>query len=305
MFQGFFEDPIAFILEYYELVLPIIILGIELFILFIIYVGLSRSFTRRIRKLGLSGETSTGITIIIRIIFFIVAVILVVNAFDPQDATLLSLTTLFGTAVGLAFSQAASGIVSGLYILVARPFIVGDYVRIGEDEGVVTDVTLNYTMIRQPDGTRLRIPSTKVLDSDIENFRVPLKDVIKDVTRERLNTDVVEERSALTRTLLKLRNLTRTEVAYRYTFDIDIHNQFDHPKARRNFDTVSERWSETFLSTPEYQLWETTRTGIKYRFAILVDDPSDIVAHMADFMDDLLYMYREPDSAELADEEME
>ena len=61
---------------------------------------------------------------------------------------------LLGTAIGLAFSRALQNIVSGVYILIARPFRVGDYIRLGDSEGMVLEITLNYTRILRPDHTR-------------------------------------------------------------------------------------------------------------------------------------------------------
>lgn len=244
-------------------------------------------------KLGLSSQASTGITLVVRLIFFVIATFLVVDTLGSNYAELLSLATLFGTALGLAFSQAVGEIVNGLYILIARPFRVGDYVRIANDEGIVTDVTLSYTRIQQPDETRLRIPNSKVLESDVVNFRVNLSDVIKDVTSERLQTKDSEQRGTLSTVISKLKAITYTETAYRYTFDLTVHFSFDHAVLRENFDRVCEEWEEEFLVKPSYQVWDTVNNAIVYRVTVIVDEPRELLIHVANFMDDMLLPYRQ------------
>ncbi|TFG14594.1 mechanosensitive ion channel [Candidatus Thorarchaeota archaeon] len=294
----FLEDPIGFIISNLSLVQPFLLLAAELIILLIIYAISTRGISRRLRQYGLSGEARTGIVIVFRLLFVVVAAILIVNSFGPDLGTLVSFSTLIGAAIGLAVAQAVSGMVTGLYILIARPFRVGDYVRIGQDEGIVTGITLNYTKILKPDETRLRIPNTKIVNSDIVNFRVELKDVIKDVAHDRFKTKEVEERRLLTTALAKLKGITHTEIAYRYTFDLTLNFQFDHLRARDNFDEICEEWADTFVGAPTWQVWDTTNQAIIYKFTVLADEPQDLIEYISDFMDQLLFIYRHPPSAE-------
>lgn len=272
---------------------PLLVLIVELVILGVVYAVTTRGITNRLRDSGVSREASTGMVLIIRIVFFVVAIVLSVNAFGPDLAALISLSTLFGTALGLAFSQAVSGLVNGVYILVARPFRVGDYVRIGDVEGVVTDITLNYTRILQPDETRIRLPNTNVLSTRVTNFRVPVEDVIQDVTKERLSTDDYSLRRRLTTALYRLRKVATGEVAYRYTFDLTLHYTLDHVRSRRHFAVVCQKWDDRFLVTPEFQVWASDSNGITYRFTIVAEEPSDLIKHVGPLMNELLMVYSE------------
>ncbi len=117
-------------------------------------------------------EAASGVVLILRLLFFIVAVTIFVSAFETSLATILSLGAIFGTALGLAFSQALGNIVSGLYVVAARPFRVGDYVRIGNVEGVVKEITLNYTRVLLADETHQLVPNNKVVGSEVTNYRI-------------------------------------------------------------------------------------------------------------------------------------
>ena len=121
----FFVDPIGFIQFYWEQVLPYATLVLGLLILMVIYLIVTRFARRSLRSVGMGVEAATGIVMILRLIFFVVAVMISVSAFEANLATILSLSAIFGTALGLAFSQALGNIVSGLYVLAARPYRVG------------------------------------------------------------------------------------------------------------------------------------------------------------------------------------
>ena len=59
---------------------------------------------------------------------------------------------------------------AGLYLMISRPFMVRDYVKIGEVEGEVKEITINYTKIYTPTYNITEIPNRKVLDSIILNY---------------------------------------------------------------------------------------------------------------------------------------
>ncbi|NIP67179.1 mechanosensitive ion channel, partial [Candidatus Bathyarchaeota archaeon] len=59
---------------------------------------------------------------------------------------------------------------AGLYLMVSRPFMVGDYVKIGDVEGEVREITINYTKVYTPTYNVMEIPNRKVLDSTVLNY---------------------------------------------------------------------------------------------------------------------------------------
>ena len=61
---------------------------------------------------------------------------------------------LIGTAIGFASSTTLGNFISGLYLLVTNPFNVGDYIMLPDlkIEGIVEEVSINYTKILTPQG---------------------------------------------------------------------------------------------------------------------------------------------------------
>jgi small-conductance mechanosensitive channel len=87
--------------------------------------------------------------------------------FDPQAvATGLGLTSL---ALGFALKDILSNFISGLLILVLRPFELGDQIIVGETEGNVERIELRATQLRTYDGRVVLVPNAEVFTSRIIN----------------------------------------------------------------------------------------------------------------------------------------
>jgi hypothetical protein len=78
-----------------------------------------------------------------------------------------ALTSVF---VGIAAQQALSNVFAGLVLLFARPFLVGDEIRLragalgGQIEGVVTDIGITYVRLHSGGGV-VAIPNSQVLNA--------------------------------------------------------------------------------------------------------------------------------------------
>ena len=78
-----------------------------------------------------------------------------------------ALTTVF---VGIAAQQALSNVFAGLVLLFARPFKVGDAIRLqagalgGTLDGIVTDIGITYVRF-DTDGSVMSIPNSQVLNA--------------------------------------------------------------------------------------------------------------------------------------------
>ena len=86
-----------------------------------------------------------------------------------------AIATILGAAtfgISLALQDVGRGFVNGVYILVERPFRIGDHVRIGAVEGRVEEVGIRLTTLRTAAGDRIIVPNTVVFASVIENSSV-------------------------------------------------------------------------------------------------------------------------------------
>jgi hypothetical protein len=245
-------------------------------LLYLLYLVVVRTAKISFRKIGMSREASSGIVFGLRLAFFVVAVLAVISVTNPlAGGTVLAVSTLVGTALGLAFSRAFGNVVSGLYVLGARPFRVGDYVTIGDQEGLVLEITLNYTRLLLRNHSRVYVPNSNVLTESVTNYRVRIDDYLTErgLTRDQEK----QEHHRLDAAISKLKYLTTGEEIYRRTFDIGVYVNFDGVKARAKFDELCAEYADKFLEPPEYIFSYNQLYGIIYSFAYVVEDPRQIL----------------------------
>lgn len=77
---------------------------------------------------------------------------------------------VLGIVIGFAARKTLSGILSGFVILFSRPFEVGDWIRVSEREGIVTDITVYNTQIRTFNEEHVIVPNDTVTQNEVVNY---------------------------------------------------------------------------------------------------------------------------------------
>jgi hypothetical protein len=144
---------------------------------FIVLVGaivadrvIGRMIKRYSRRIGLVEHIENMFKVTARIVIFIAAITIILPVFKIDTGVILSISALSGAAIGFAATQTVGNFLAGLYIMISRPFTVSDYVKIGDVEGQVREITVNYTKIYMPTYNFIEIPNRQVLDSRILNY---------------------------------------------------------------------------------------------------------------------------------------
>ena len=84
-------------------------------------------------------------------------------------SSLLAGAGILAVAVGFASQHALGNIISGFFIIVFKPFRVNDRLKIKDMFGIVEDVTLRHTVIRDLENKRIIIPNTIISNEVIIN----------------------------------------------------------------------------------------------------------------------------------------
>lgn len=74
-----------------------------------------------------------------------------------------------GIVVGIAAQQTLGSLLAGFVLMFSRPFEIGDWVQIGDEEGIVTDITIVNTRMENFDGEFVVLPNDMVSNSTIIN----------------------------------------------------------------------------------------------------------------------------------------
>jgi small conductance mechanosensitive channel len=100
----------------------------------------------------------------------IALVVAILGYFGVQTTTFAALIAGAGVAIGAAWSGLLSNFAAGIFLLVLRPYKVGDYITGGGVEGTVVEIGLFGTTINTPDNVRTIVGNSKVMGGDIKNF---------------------------------------------------------------------------------------------------------------------------------------
>ena len=100
----------------------------------------------------------------------IILVVAILGYFGVETTSFAALVAGLGIAVGAAWGGLLSNFAAGAFILVLRPFKVGDYVVAGEVEGTVQMIGLFSTTIDTPDNVQTMVGNAKIMNGTIKNF---------------------------------------------------------------------------------------------------------------------------------------
>lgn len=152
-----------------------IFIGIILVTLLVAFL-VNRFFTRLIKKSTEEMKNdptnyqflSHAVSAIIYLVGFSVAIYSV-----PQLRTLaqslLAGAGILAVAVGFASQHAMSNIISGLFVVIFKPFRVNDRLTVKNLSGIVEDITLRHTVIRDYENKRILIPNSVISEEVIIN----------------------------------------------------------------------------------------------------------------------------------------
>jgi small-conductance mechanosensitive channel len=135
--------------------------------------------------------TAGTIGFLIRLVFLTAAALFALRAAGLQPSTLAVGGAITAVVFGLAAQQTLGNLIAGMVLISARPFKVGDRVRLqagglaGQIEGVVASLGLLYTTFAQGEDS-IMVPNNVVLTAAV----VPLREPASVDLRARLRPDV-------------------------------------------------------------------------------------------------------------------
>ena len=106
---------------------------------------------------------------VVQILVFVPAVLFVMALWGTHPGSFLIGAGAIGVVVGLAARQTLGAMLAGFVLLFARPFEIGDWVVISDEEGTVTDVSVFNTAIRTFDNEHVLVPNDLVTSQEIVN----------------------------------------------------------------------------------------------------------------------------------------
>ncbi len=152
------------------LYLPKLIAGaIILFMFYFIYRVIRFFLVRKFKKLEVSESVTRLIVKVIKFTTLGLAIILVADQIGIKIIALISTLGVAGIALGLAAQQTLANFISGIILLVSKPFREGDMVELEDTFGKVKEISLRSTAIMTLNNILVDIPNQKIVESKIIN----------------------------------------------------------------------------------------------------------------------------------------
>lgn len=132
---------------------------------------------KHLAKMDRDAAEATGIKFLKNTTRFVVwliavtAIIFVIPRFRSVAVTLFAGAGLMVAIIGFAAQQAIGNIISGIFLVLSKPFRVGDLITVGKNDyrGRVTDITLRHVIIKDFQNKRIIIPNSIISAATVVN----------------------------------------------------------------------------------------------------------------------------------------
>lgn len=151
--------------------LPKLLAVLFIIVLFVFLSKFIRHFILKVAtKLRFDPTLTKFFAQVSRVVFIMLGLVTALGTIGIDISALVAGLGLTGFAIGFAFKDTLSNILSGVLILLYRPFIVGDKIKIADFEGEVISVDLRYTTLNIETG-RVLIPNSKCFTDPLTVFK--------------------------------------------------------------------------------------------------------------------------------------
>ena len=107
---------------------------------------------------------------LLRIVLLVVGLLVALSSVGIDLTALSVLGGAVGVGIGFGLQKLAANYVSGFVILAERSIRIGDFVKVDNFEGRVTDINARYTVVSAPNGRESIVPNEMLLIQRVENL---------------------------------------------------------------------------------------------------------------------------------------
>lgn len=106
----------------------------------------------------------------VKIALYVLVITVALTVLGVPMTSIITVIGTAGVAIGLALQNSLSNLAGGFLILFAKPFRVGNYIRVGGDEGTVEGISILYTKLLTPDNKSIFIPNGIASSAVVVNY---------------------------------------------------------------------------------------------------------------------------------------
>ncbi len=126
---------------------------------------------RRFEEDPAAVTTMIAVAFLGRLVLGLIAILIALDNFGVDVTALVAGLGIGGIAVALALQNILGDLFASLSIILDKPFVVGDFLIVGDTLGSVEKVGLKTTRLRSISGEQIIVSNSDLLSSRIRNFK--------------------------------------------------------------------------------------------------------------------------------------
>lgn len=210
--------------------------------------GIERYARRQGGEAGSSATTIAALSYLGRFLLFLIILLVALDNLGVNITALVTGLGVSGIAIALAVQNILGDLFGALSIVLDKPFVVGDSIKVDNFEGTVEHIGLKTTRVRASSGEQIVFSNADLLRSRVRNFKRMVE------RRIAFTVGVAYETPAdtLARIPAMLTEIVRAQPQVR----------FDRSHLARLGDAALEFDTVYFVTTSDYQLYMNTQQAI-------------------------------------------
>ncbi|MCP4762438.1 MAG: mechanosensitive ion channel [archaeon] len=256
------------------------------------------AINRGAKKHLFPADAINGIKLLLRILCWFIIFIAFIALIQIPEGVIVSISSISGIIIGFASTEIMSQVISGIYLITAKPFGVYDLVKIDATVGIVQEIGMNYTILQKFDGTIVKIPNKKILDSKITNYTIKMT---QELEKRQINVKASEKLAVVTpedakkgdvdwdkakEVLGDLSDFILENEITRYTFEIEIDLGIQPSEVIEKINGVCKNFTSVYDYTPLFYIMDLGYRA-KFHFQIFCTNPHVILLNQDNFLKDI------------------
>jgi small-conductance mechanosensitive channel len=132
---------------------------------------LTRTLSRGEDSSSASSTMLTPLMFLTRLLIWSVILLVALDNFGVDVTALITGLGIGGVAIALALQTVLGDLFASLSIVLDKPFVIGDFITVGEFSGTVEHVGLKTTRVRSLSGEQVVFSNSDLLNGRIRNFK--------------------------------------------------------------------------------------------------------------------------------------
>lgn len=215
----------------------------------LVTVMVTREVRRRVRLNDQSSTTVNLLGFFVRVALWALIVLVVLdNLPNVRVDTLIASLGVTGVAVAISLQRILGDIFSSISIALDKPFVIGDYIIVGDLQGTVENIGLKSTRVRSLYGEQIIISNSDLLNSRIKNY--------KRMIDRRVEFHLKVDRSMPVENLMRIPRLVQELIMTQENVRFD----------RAHFDAIADNFYDFevvyWVLSPDYSLYKDIQQNI-------------------------------------------